>query len=300
MNVNSNAIRRVLSSCLAVLIILSTASTSYSQRSAVGTPPVHYNSEGVRSPGFLGQQRLHMGGPVQGYYQPVLITGPRGVKISMTYQGEFTPLKPMPNVVGLLIGQVYRIRITNFPLLETQGAELYPTLEIIDRIYAPQGKEVKNPIVVEISLEDIKEALKGNLVTRVIYLEDPNNPIPTVNPPNSYQSTLDIPADADPVAVADTMGRPVAIMRLGGRMPIRTHEGLLSEEFQFGSPSFIDYNTNVPATRKSTTTFAPAKPAAAQTPDAKSQKPAEEVPVDQPAIPENQPENNDGFDDIEF
>lgn len=296
MNVNSNAIRRVLSSCLAVLIILSTASTSYSQRSAVGTPPVHYNSEGVRSPGFLGQQRLHMGGPVQGYYQPVLITGPRGVKISMTYQGEFTPLKPMPNVVGLLIGQVYRIRITNFPLLEAQGAELYPTLEIIDRIYAPQGKEVKNPIVVEISLEDIKEALKGNLVTRVIYLEDPNNPIPTVNPPNSYQSTLDIPADADPVAVADTMGRPVAIMRLGGRMPIRTHEGLLSEEFQFGSPSFIDYNTNVPATRKSTTTFAPAKPGAAQTPDAKAQKPAE----DQPEAPEKQPENNDGFDDIEF
>ena len=296
MNVNSNAIRRVLSSCLAVLIILSTASTSYSQRSAVGTPPVHYNSEGVRSPGFLGQQRLQMGGPVQGYYQPVLITGPRGVKISMTYQGEFTPLKPMPNVVGLLIGQVYRIRITNFPVLEAQGAELYPTLEIIDRIYAPQGKEVKNPIVVEISLEDIKEALRGNLVTRVIYLEDPNNPIPTVNPPNGYQSTLNIPADADPVAVADTMGRPVAIMRLGGRMPIRTSEGLLSEEFQFGSPSFIDYNTNVPSTRKSTTTFAPAKPAATQTPDAKAQKPAEE----QPEAPEKQPENNDGFDDIEF
>ena len=237
-----------------------------------------------------------MGGPVQGYYQPVLVTGPRGVNISMTYQGEFTPLKPMPNIVGLLIGQVYRMRITNFPVLDAQGAELFPTLEIIDRIYAPKGKEVQNPIVVEISLEDIKEALRGNLVTRVIYLEDPNNPIPTVNPPNGYQSTLNIPADADPVAVADTMGRPVAIMRLGGRMPIRTSEGLLSEEFQFGSPSFIDYNTNVPSTRKSTTTFAPAKPAATQTPDAKAQKPAEE----QPEAPEKQPENNDGFDDIEF
>ena len=89
MNIYSYAIRRALSSCLAVLIIFSTASVSYSQRSAVGVPPVHYNSAGVRSPGFLGQQRLHMGGPVQGYYQPVLITGPRGVNISMTYQGEF-------------------------------------------------------------------------------------------------------------------------------------------------------------------------------------------------------------------
>lgn len=299
MNVNSNAIRRALTSSLAVLILLGTASVSYSQRSAVGNPPVHYNSAGVRAPGFLGQQRLHMGGPVQGYYQPVLITGPKGVNISMTHQGEFTPLKPMPNVVGLLIGQVYRIRITNFPLLDAQGAELYPTLEIIDRIYAPKGKEVQNPIVVEISLEDIKEALRGNLVTRVIYLEDPNNPIPTVNPPNKYQSTFNIPSDADPVAVADTMGRPVAVMRLGGRMPIRTPEGLLSEEFQFGSPSFIDYNTNVPATRKSTTTFAPAKPGARQTPNPKANQPAA-LPGNQPEQPDNSPGTNDGFDNIEF
>ncbi len=299
MNVYSNAIRRALSSCLAVLILLSTASVSYSQRSAVGVPPVHYNSAGVRSPGFLGQQRLHMGGPVQGYYQPVLLYGPRGVKISMTYQGEFTPLKPMPNVVGLLIGQVYRFRITNFPILDAQGAELYPTLEVIDRIYAPQRKEVQNPIVVEISLEDIKEALRGNLVTRVIYLEDPNNPIPTVNPPNKYQSTFDIPSDADPVAVADTMGRPVAVLRLGGRAPIRTPEGLLSDEFQFGSPSFIDYNTNVPATRKSTTTFAPAKPGASKTPDPKAKQPAE-LPAIQPEQPGAAPGSNDGFDNIEF
>ncbi|MBR5711017.1 MAG: hypothetical protein IKX40_09685 [Thermoguttaceae bacterium] len=295
MNVYSNAIRRALTSSLAVLILLSTASVSYSQRSAVGIPPVHYNSAGVRAPGFLGQQRLHMGGPVQGYYQPVLITGPKGVNISMTYQGEFTPLKPMPNIVGLLIGQVYRIRITNFPILDAQGAELYPTLEIIDRIYAPKGKEVQNPIVVEISLEDIKEALRGNLVTRVIYLEDPNNPIPTVNPPNKYQSTFDIPSDADPVAVADTMGRPVAVLRLGGRMPIRTQEGLLSDEFQFGSPSFIDYNTNVPATRKSTTTIAPAKQGA-QKPNAQGKQPAE-LPTEQP---DNSPGADDGFDNIEF
>lgn len=298
MNVNSNAIRRTLSSCLAVLIMLSTASVSYSQRSAVGVPPVHYNSAGVRAPGFLGQERLHMGGPVQGYYQPVLVTGPRGVNISMTYQGEFTPLKPMPNIVGLLIGQVYRMRITNFPILDAQGAELFPTLEIIDRIYAPKGKEVQNPIVVEISLEDIKEALRGNLVTRVIYLEDPNNPIPTVNPPNKYQSTFDIPSDADPVAVADTMGRPVAVLRLGGRMPIRTPEGLLSDEFQFGSPSFIDYNSSVPATRKSTTTIAPAKPGA-QKPSAQGKQPA--LPAtEQPGQPDNSPGTNDGFDDIEF
>ena len=298
MNVYSDAIRRTLTSCLAVLILLSTASVSYSQRSAVGTPSVHYNSAGIRPPGFLGQQRLQMGGNVQGYYQPVLLYGPRGVKMSMTFQGEFTPLKPMPNIVGLLIGQVYRIRITNFPLLDAQGAELYPTLEIIDRLYAPQGKEINNPIVVEISLEDIKEALRGNLVTRVIYLEDPNNPIPTVNPPTKYQSTFDSPADSDPVAVADTMGRPVAVLRLGGRMPIRTTEGLLSEEFQFGSPSFIDYNTSVPATRKSTTTFAPAKPDA-QAPNPQDKQP-DLLPTDQPEQPDNAPEANDGFDNIEF
>ena len=298
MNVHINAIRCALISSLAVLISLSTASTSYSQRSAVGTPPVHYNSAGVRSPGFLGQQRLQMGGPVEGYYQPVLIYGPRGVHYSMTYQGEFTQLKPMPNIVGLLIGQVYRFRITNFPILNAQGAELYPTLEIIDRIYAPKGKEVQNPIVVEISLEDIKEALRGNLVTRVIYLEDPNNPIPTVNPPNKYQSTFDIPSDADPVAVADTMGRPVAVLRLGGRAPIRTPAGTLSDEFQFGSPSFIDYNTTVPPTRKSTTTYAPIQPGTTPRSNSRDKQPA--LLPTEPGPIDNSPGGNDGFDNIEF
>ncbi len=298
MNVYLNAIRRALSSSLAVLILLSTASVSYSQRSAVGTPPVHYNSAGVRSPGFLGQQRLHMGGPVQGYYQPVLINGPVKTQISMVYQGEYTPLKPLPNTVGLLIGQVYRFRLTNFPLLDSQGAELYPTLEVIDRIYAPKGKEIRNPIVVDITLEDIKEALRGNLVTRVIYLEDPNNPIPTVNPPNKYQSTFDIPTDADPVAVADAMGRPVAILRIGGRVPIRTPNGSLSDEFQFGSPSFIDYNTNVPAPRASTTTHAPASSKVQPTTKPASQKRQDQNSNLQPLGAPS--DANETFDNIEF
>lgn len=300
MKTKSAAFGNILLFSAAFATVIATASICLSQQaSPVGVPRVHYNSAGLRSPGFLGQQRLQMGGPVQGYYQPVLINGPYSARMSMAFQGSFTELRNMPNIVGLLIGNVYRFRITNIPLVDAQGKELYPTLEVIDRLYAPAGKEVEHPIVVEITTEDVKAALAGNLVTKVIYLEDPDNPIDTVNPPNRHQEYMDVSPAADPVAVADTLGRPMAILRIGGRVPVFTPEGLMTEEFQFGSPSFIDYRTSVPAPRKSTTTFPAAKPAekapAAENGAAELPEPEADNP------PENEvPDNADQFDNIEF
>jgi hypothetical protein len=60
--------------------------------------------------------------------------------------------------------------------------------------------------------------LSGRFVTRVIYLEDPNNPLPTRDTPG-FQRYFDVASGEDPLKVADRLGRPLAILRMGSRTP---------------------------------------------------------------------------------
>ena len=99
-------------------------------------PGVHYMHQGVMPPGAIGSQQLQRGGPLPGFFQPVQIRAPRGVMISLAEDGRFGPAQRSPVRVGLLIGQVYRIRVTNIPL--NTGYEVFPTVEIIDRLYTPR------------------------------------------------------------------------------------------------------------------------------------------------------------------
>ena len=61
-------------------------------------------------------------------------------------------------------------------------------------------------------------ALKGQMVTRVIYVEDPKRALP-VQEENGMQNWFEARVDEDPLQVADLLGRPVAILRLGARLP---------------------------------------------------------------------------------
>ena len=73
---------------------------------------------------------------------------------------------------------------------------------------------------VELTEEDLKLALAGKFVTRVIYLEDPRNALPVRDDPQE-QTWFEAAPGQDPLAVADGLGRPVAILRMGGRLPDR-------------------------------------------------------------------------------
>ncbi len=137
-------------------------------------PPVHYLHQGIMPPGAIGAVQLQRGGPLPGYFQPVEIRTPQGVRVSLSVGGEFAPAEPGPIRAGLLIGQVYRLRVTNIPLHE--GEEVFPSVEVIDRLYPPRGQEVRFPIVIELTFDDILLALDNKFVTRVIYLEDPQAP----------------------------------------------------------------------------------------------------------------------------
>jgi len=187
-------------------------------------------------PGDIGGARLQRGGAVAGYFQPVSFRGPGETAFSLAVDGVFQPPNDSQRSLhaGLLIGAVYRFRVTSIPGFE--GEELFPTLEVIDRTYPPHHLAVRYPIPIELDLDDLRDALSGLMVTRVIYLEDRAGALAFDAGPDS-PITLDVPAYQDPLHTADTLGRPVAILRIGSVLP-PNHESLFPQFF-FGYPAWV-------------------------------------------------------------
>jgi uncharacterized repeat protein (TIGR01451 family) len=197
-------------------------------------PPVHMFHRDGMPPGEVGQRKLLRGGPVPGYFQPVEVLAPEGTQISFAGSGKFLPGDADCAMAGLLIGQVYTLQLTSIPL--NDGVELFPTIEVIDRLYPPIGLERKHPIEVEITQDEIDAALKGQLVTRIIYLEDPLTAFAMQGGPRDQR--VQAVKSQDPLKVADRMGRPMAILRMGSRIP-DIDQG--TGRFIYGSPPIVKH-----------------------------------------------------------
>jgi hypothetical protein len=249
-------------------------------------PQVHYWDQGTMPPGAIGSRRLVRGGPVPGFFQPVEIKAPCGALISLAADGQFDQAQHESRKVGLLVGSVYRLRVTGIPL--AAGQEVFPTIEIIDRTYAPMGMALRFPIPIELNEEDLRLALSGKFVTRVIYVEDPRNALPVRENPRA-QEWFEAKPGEDPLAVADALGRPVAILRLGGRVPQADEP--LDQNFFFGCPPFACYRSEPPKkAEKLPPPTLPALTASAKNADVKIlSKPPKQVAADSPGFVEVTP-----------
>lgn len=176
----------------------------------------HFENWADLPPGEVGRRQLERGGRLRGYFQPVQINAPEGANVSMLIDGQFQSIDSSTALAGLLIGQVYKTRITRIP--GHAGFEVYPTIEIIDRLYPPQGLEDRFPIPVMLTQDDLNRALNGEFVVRVVYLEDPSLALPTAQTADE-QSTTEVGSGEDPLVIADRLGRPMAIIRIGARVP---------------------------------------------------------------------------------
>jgi hypothetical protein len=198
---------------------------------AIAQSPGHSLHHGVMPPGAIGSRQLLRGGPLPGFFQPVEIKAPNGALISLASGGQFSSPLPAPLRAALLVGAVYRLRVSGIPL--SPGVEVFPSIELIDRLYTPIAQEWRFPIPIELTQDDLQLALDGKFVTRVIYLEDPEQALPVKQA--ATQSWFEVGPGRDPLVEADALGRPVAILRLGARLPNET----LDEGFLFGSPPFV-------------------------------------------------------------
>jgi len=211
---NSATLARWFHLCGCVLLGVCVILGAY--RPAAAQRGVHYLQSTQLPPGAVAQGQLLRGGPRPGYVQPVQILVPDGAKVSVNVNGHFDVTRSGPVTAGMLIGPVYQLKITNIPFNE--GYEVYPTIEVIDRLYPPPGQEPRFPIPVQLTQEELELALSGRFVTRVIYLEDQATALPRRDDGN-FQRYFEAPPQQDPLYVADRLGRPMAILRMGSRVP---------------------------------------------------------------------------------
>src|SRR5262245_2851932 len=203
-------------------------------------PPVHYQHRADQPPGFVGGQQLLRGGPREGYFQPVEITGPDGSLLSAPIAGGFGEARKGSILLGMQIGHVYRLKVGNIPFHE--GEEVYPTIELVDRLYPPPGQATRFPIPIELTKEELGLALEGNYVTRVIYVEDPRTAVPEAQV-GTKQRYFEVAQHEDPLQIADQLGRPVAILRMGSRIPDAAGaEG----PFLYNSPPVLEFQPPPP------------------------------------------------------
>ncbi len=129
-------------------------------------------------------------------------------------------------------GHWYRLRIADMP--EFPGLEVYPSVEILDHLHPPVGREQDYPIPVVLTADDIRQALQGQMVTRVIYLEQPQ--LAAGYDPLRREVPHSVANRDNALEEADRLGRPMLIIRVGGRIP----SGPDMHPAFFGSGGFVD------------------------------------------------------------
>jgi len=151
------------------------------------------------------------------WMQPIRVELPSSGTVTL-HAGQPDPAAaaPAPAAFAIGMGHLYRLRLTELP--EFPAAEFYPTIELLDRLHPPAGQEFQHPIPVVFTADDLKLAASGALVTRVIYLERPQTAA-SDDPLRRERPHTVAPGD-NAVAAAEMHGRPLAILRIGGRVPV--------------------------------------------------------------------------------
>lgn len=168
-------------------------------------------------PGAIGASRHPQPGPrpewmLPASVQPVEISGPPGMLVSIETAAGWSPLRPAPLRMGLVVGRGYRLRIGGVP--GRDGEELYPSVRLLAKLDTPPGMAWRFPVEVAIEEADLRAALEGALVRRIVYTAcDAENRdlVPT--------TWFDVQPGDDALEVARTLGEPVAEVVIGNRVP---------------------------------------------------------------------------------
>lgn len=188
-------------------------------------------------PGRAGRWAGIAGRILPGYFQPVRVELPEPGSVTFFDGSRQRPVDlQAPSQVRLAVGAVYRLRISGMQSLP--GIELYPTIELFDHLHPPPGKVDDYPVPIQLTAEEIQRALDGQLVTKVVYVEEPRL-APPIDTPSPLPVTT-VSNRKNLIAEADRVGRPMAIIRLGGRLP--DVNALDSAFFGSGAPVQVAVN----------------------------------------------------------
>lgn len=213
--IRTGTVLRVASRLLATTVLALAASTGFS-REDVETSPVD-TFAGFSRPGAIGARERPQPGPcsdgaLPDFIQPVDIRGPEGLAIAIETADGWSPLRPAPLRMGLVVGRAYRLRITATGPHE--GRELFPTVRVLAKLAAPPGMAWRFPVEIVIDEADVAAALEGGHVRRIVYASCESD-----RPDLLPSSWFDVRPGDDAYDVASTLGDPVAELIIGNRVP---------------------------------------------------------------------------------
>ena len=136
------------------------------------------------------------------------------------YQGR-APARsfPAPVVVGMRPGYIYRVELSEIP--GRPGLTLFPTLELRGALHLPPKLTASSfPATVHLSDMDVEAIARGSLITKLIYLENPDRADPRPTRPGEVIET-DVPARANLFQEARERGRAMILVHVGERVPMR-------------------------------------------------------------------------------
>jgi uncharacterized repeat protein (TIGR01451 family) len=160
-----------------------------------------------------------MGLPIPAPVLAAKVLAPQGVRVTAFPGSPLARMTDTPAVYGFRPGYVYRLQLTNLPGFP--GRALYPEIEVRGSLVPRIGMKYMDwPVPLLFTPNDIDRALSGSVITKVIYLEDPEKAFPGAT---TADNPVEFPAASDEEAIraATANGRLVAIVRVGGKIPPR-------------------------------------------------------------------------------
>lgn len=205
--------RRLLATAAVILAFFTGASREVARTMAAEHVADH------AGPGAIGVRRRTQPGPrpesfLPDRMQPVEISGPAGMLISIETATGWSPMQPAPLRMGLMVGEPYRLRIGG--IAGRDGEEVFPSVRVLAKLAAPPGTAWRFPVEIAVDDDDLRTALGGSLVRRVVYAScEPERPDVV---PGAW---FDVRPGDDALEVARTLGDPVAEVVIGNRVPAR-------------------------------------------------------------------------------
>lgn len=199
---------------LATAVLVSAPSLGRSHEAAAASPANTFaNSE----PGAIGAPGRLQPGPrpessLPLRVQPVEIRGPEGTRLAIETAEGWSPLRPGPLRIGLVVGQPYRLRVGG--IAGRDGEELFPSVIVFAKLAAPAGMAWRFPVEIAIDEDDLESAASGSHVRRVVYTacdSERSDPVPA--------GWFDVKPGDDAFEVASTLGDPIAEVVIGNRVP---------------------------------------------------------------------------------
>lgn len=158
-----------------------------------------------------------MGAPVPAPLVAAKFVVPKDVRVTAYPGSGMSRMFDAPNVMGLRPGYAYRFELSNLPY--HPGVSLYPEVEVRGTLVPRPGmKYMDYPLPIALSQTDIDRVLKGVVITKVLYLEDPEKALPAEV---GRDAPIEMPDATDDAAIKTAIanGRLMAIVRIGNLRP---------------------------------------------------------------------------------